>query len=137
MEKETGLKRRGTYHRFTAEQRATIGRYFCENGVAATSRYFTKKLERNINESIVRSIKTAYQKELSRKRKAEQDVAIIDALRTAKRGRHLLIADKLDMQVQSYLKKLRECRGSVSNRIAIAAAKGITCTKAMLAEFGG
>ncbi len=74
--------------------------------------------------------------ELSRKRKAEEDLAIL-YLPTAKRGRPLLLGSDIDKMVQIYLKKLREGGGAVSARITISSAKGIllTCNKTMLEEY--
>ena len=52
-------KSRGAYAKLTNEDRARIGKYACENGVAAAARYFSKTLhlERPLNESTVRGIK--------------------------------------------------------------------------------
>ncbi len=137
VEKSKQPKKRGTYNCFSSEQRAKIGKYACENGVVAASKFFSKGLNKKINESTVRGIKIGYLSELSRKRKAEKDLAIL-YLPTAKRGRPLLLGSDIDKMVQIYLKKLRE-GGAVSARIAISSAKGIllTCNKTMLEEYGG
>ncbi len=37
-------KKRGSYNRYNPEDRAKIGKYACRNGVAATSRMFTRKM---------------------------------------------------------------------------------------------
>ena len=130
-------KQRGPYNHFTAEHRATIGKYAGENGVAAASRYFSKKFENNINESTVRGMNAAYLKEVIRKRKAEEEL-VINALLTDKQGRPLLLGVNMDKKVQLYLKKLREGGGAVSARVVVAAARGIivTCDKTMLEEYG-
>ncbi len=56
----------------TVSLRAKIGKYACENGVVAASKFFSKGLDKKINESTVRGIKKGYLSELSRKRKAEE-----------------------------------------------------------------
>ena len=56
-----------------------------------------------------------------------------------KRGRLLLLGEKLDGMLQPYLKKVCEAGGVVPSRIVIAAAKGLMMNvdRATLAEFGG
>lgn len=48
----------------------------------------------------------AYEKELSRKRKAGEDLAI-GTLPSKKRGRGLLLGEKIDLKVQKYLTVVR------------------------------
>ena len=56
-----------------------------------------------------------------------------------KRGRRLLLGEKIDTHVQMYLSRLRDAGGVITARIAIAAAKGMiyACDRSMLVEFGG
>ncbi len=62
-----------------------------------------------------------------------------ETLPPKKRGRHLLLGEKLDQQVQLYLRKVREAGGVVTSAIAMAAAKGIVMSedKFKLVEYGG
>ncbi len=55
LKSTTKQKTRGPYHKLTAEMRANIGRYACENGVAAAARHFfrCKDLGKPINESTI------------------------------------------------------------------------------------
>ena len=108
------------------------------NGVAAAARYFSRKFGKEINESTVRSIGKAYKVELDRKRK-QDDEGDVKSLPVRKRGRSVLLGEDLDMKVQAYLKKVRDEGGVVSARIAMAAARGLllSCSKSLLAEFGG
>ena len=50
-----------------------------------------------------------------------------------------MLGEELDKSVQVYLRKVRECGGVVTSRIAVAAARGILLhyDRSMLAEFGG
>ena len=56
-----------------------------------------------------------------------------------KRGRPLLLGERLDTMVQKYLKKVREGGGVVTARVAIAAARAIILTqdRSQLIELGG
>ena len=56
----------------TPEMRAAIRMYASENGMVAAARYFSRKLDRPINESSVRSTKKGYLMEQMRKRRAEE-----------------------------------------------------------------
>lgn len=79
----------------------------------------------------------AFINELSRKRKAEEDPSI-EELPLKKRGRPLLLGEKIDCMVQKYI-KIREKSGSINTNIVIAGAKGIlkTLNRTQLVEFGG
>lgn len=99
--------------------RAKIGQYSCDNGVAAAPRYFSRpaQLGRLLNESTIRGIKQSYIAELNRKRKAREELAITE-LRLAKRGRPLMLGDRIDEMVKRYLVKLRDCGGVVNTAIS-------------------
>lgn len=72
----------------------------------------------------MKSIKKAYLEELHKRVRADdgEDIAILPE---KKRGRKVLLGPDINQKVQTYLKKVREGGGSVSARIAMAAAKGI------------
>ena len=135
-----GNEKRGAY-KYSAEVRAEIGKYAIHHGVAATSRHFSRRLAKTVSETTVRSIKAVYLEGVRRKRPVELDEEEeeIIALPLKKRGRPLLLGEKLDMLVQTYLRKVREGGGAVSARIVIAAARGIVlkCDRSILVEFGG
>ncbi len=107
------------------------------NGVARTAQYFTRKLNKTISESTVRSIQKSYQSELERKRRHGKDE--IELLPIKKRGRSLLLGEDIDKRVQDYFKKVREGGGVVSARIVIAVARGLLLhsDRTKLVEFGG
>lgn len=96
----------------------------------------SKKLIHNISKTVV-SIKKEWVK---KKRAVESDDDDDLQMMYAKKcGRQLLLGHDLDTKVQLYQKKVREAGGVVSARIAMAAARGIllTCSRSILAEFGG
>ena len=93
----------GQYNCFT---RAVIGEYSTHHGPTKTAKRFTRIFKTQINESIVRSIEKAYRKEVSRKRKIEDDTKVSE-LPTKKRGRPLLLGEKIDKKVQAYIESIR------------------------------
>ena len=66
----TKKKTRGEFHKFSATVRARIGQYACENGIAAAARRFSHKLEKPVNKSTVRGIKSDYLAQVNLKRRA-------------------------------------------------------------------
>ncbi len=86
-----------------------------------------------MSKSTVHSIKTAYLRE---KKKIDEDPA---NLPTKKRGRPLLLGNTVDVQLQVYLKKIREHGGVVTASVVVAAAKGIlkATNRSSLLEYGG
>ena len=88
-------------------------------------------------ESTVRSIRDSYLIEAKRRRVG--NVENLDILPHKKRGRPPLLGEALDLKVQQYLRKVRDGGGTVTARIAVAAARGLLLKydKRMLAEFGG
>uniref|UniRef100_A0A1X7V5Y1 Uncharacterized protein n=1 Tax=Amphimedon queenslandica TaxID=400682 RepID=A0A1X7V5Y1_AMPQE len=136
-------KKRGPYQSYSPTLRLEIGKYSCQLGVAAASRYFTRRLKRSVSETTVRSIRDAYREELKRKRMEfddddDDDDVAMESLYAKKRGRPLLLGD-LDEIVQLYLRKLKDAGGTISARIVVAAARGVIMksNRGMLVEFGG
>ena len=121
----TSTSKRGTYERFTAEEKAKIGRRATEHGVTASVRYFSKVFPgRSLKESSVRTWKTKYLQEIAAKRRAGVDVTV-NELANEKTGRPLLLGENLDKQVRAYLEALRENGAVVNTAITIACAKGV------------
>lgn len=125
-------------YRYTATVRADIGKYACRHGARAASSHFSRKLGEKINKSTVHSIKLGYLKCLNEKCADSSDDEIAE-LPHKKRGRHLLLGNKMDEQLQLYLKKVRQQGGIITASVAVAAARGIVMTvdRRQLAEFGG
>ena len=129
-----------SYCKYIPTQRADIGKYALENGVQSARKKFSRRLKVEINESTVRLFKNQYRKELTKKR--EEDVsATISELHLKKRGRPVLLGDRLDGMVQRYMyvSDIRKVGGAISTDIVRAGAKGILLNqdRTRLAEFGG
>ena len=127
------------YNSYIPSQKATIGKFAVENGVMAVKRKFSAKLKLNINKSTVRRFKTAYLEERRRKREFDDSDGEIKELHPRKRGREVLLGEKMDTMVQCYITKIREKGGVVNTCIVKAGARGILMSqeKSMLAEYGG
>ena len=117
-----GESKRGKYCIFTPEEKARIGKRAAEYGVTATIRYFSKQFsDRSLSES---SVRTKYTQEITRKKKAGEDVSV-KVLENKKRGRPLLLGCELDKQVQAYLTALRENGAVINTAIVMACAEGV------------
>lgn len=133
-------KRRGSYAKFTPEQQAAIGKYASLNGNKAAVRHYSKHLEVDLKVTSVQTWKTKYLSELNRKRKdGEMDDLTVKSLPVKKRGRPLLLGEKLDSQVKSYIQAVREGGGVITTSITMAAATAIVrkADRNLLEENGG
>ena len=108
--------KRGSYHRYTPKQRAEIGKYASENGVQAARARYSRKLEIAIHESTVRKFRGLYTKELM-KRRDENSSTSITEFNLQKRGRPLLLGDRLDLMVKRYVDDTRKAGGMISTAI--------------------
>ena len=116
---------RGSYEQFTAEEKARIGKRAAEHGVTSTVRYFNKVFsDRVVKESSVRTWKKKYSREITKRKRAGQELDVKE-LPNQKTGRPLLLGDELDRQVQSYILELRNNGGVINSAITIAVAQGI------------
>ena len=121
---------RGPYTKFTAEQRATIGKRAAEHGVAATVRYYEKQYPNgNVKDSSVRTWRNAYTSEIKKRRREGREDISVERLPEKKRGRPLLLGDELEAQVREYLIALRANGAVVNTAIAIGCAEGIVKSK--------
>ena len=75
-----------------------IGKQAAEHGVAATIRFYAKRLE--LKESSVRTWRNVYTRELQKKRREGGDVTVTE-LAEKKRGRPYLLGDELDSRSES------------------------------------
>ena len=130
---------RGAYAKLSSEQQATIAEYASLHGNDAAVRRFSKELGMAIKESSVRTWKVKYQKELQRKRQAGETDLSVKSLPSKKRGRPLLLGEKMDKEVKSYICAVREGGGVVTTAIAMAAATAIVRghDRNLLIENGG
>ena len=126
------------FYRYSAKDRLCIAKYAGEHGITRAAKYFSRKLGINVSKTTVHSIWKSYVLEVEGKRTRDDDDDLI-SLPHKKRGRRLLLGEKIDTHVQMYLSRLRDAGGVITARIAIAAAKGMiyACDRSMLVEFGG
>ena len=137
ISEEKQPKKRGPYKKYNPETRAAIGEYAVTNGVAAASRFFTRKLKHPVSTSTVLCIKKAYLEE----RRMRRDQCVYEQIKmlpVKQRGRPLMLG-RLDSKVQAYLRKLRESGGTITTRIVMAVARAIVLHYdfSMLKEHGG
>ena len=107
-------------------------------GKAAATRKFSRKLDVELSETTVRSIRDGYLEEMRRQRQTgetEQPWKFPER----QRGRPLLLGDCLEEKLQMYIKRVREEGGVVSSKIVMAAARGMLLSydRSKLAENGG
>ena len=124
---------------YTDEEKLKIGKRAAEMGVTSTLKFFEKDFaDRPLKESTVRTWATKYKKELALRRKFGKKMEITK-LESAPRGPPLLLGKEMDVQVQEYVKSLRENGGVVNSRIVMASAEGIVKShdSNLLQENGG
>ena len=80
-----------------------IGEYASMYGNLAAVRHFTKKLGVEVKESSVRTWKVKYRAEVERKKRGgDKGELRVEKLHVKKRGRPLLLGEKLDDEVKCY-----------------------------------
>ena len=116
---------RKPYLKLTPAQRFEIGKKAAEIGATSAMRYFARKYTHlPLTEPTVRRLKNLYLQEL-KKKPLSADSSDFKELPCKKIGRPLNIGEKIDSQVQAYIKHLRENGAIVNTSIVIAVAKGI------------
>ena len=111
---------RGSYMKFTPEQKAHFARYALESENKRAIMKYSKWWGVDLKESTVRTWKTKYTEGL-RKRKPLP----IKALPDRKQGRPLLLGDELDTAVQAYVESIRKLGGVVNTAIVLGGAEAI------------
>ena len=91
-----GKKRKVSYITYTAEERASIGRYSSQHGPTAASRYFTKKFGRLIPEASARRFKKEYLLKLKENVGTTKAQIEIKELPIKRQGRPLLLQEGTD-----------------------------------------
>ena len=119
-EKSSG--RSSQYHKWTDQQRYTIGKYAAESGNAATVRKFKTEFP-NLKESTVRTFKKRYYEEV-RKCKERIDESKKIEKYTRKTGRPYLLGE-LDELVQQRIRALSKKGHVINTSIANATAKAL------------
>ena len=125
--KKVESTKRGSYLSFTAEEKAQVAKYGSTNGVRAAVKRFSKVFGKDLKESTVRDWVKAYDKELRRKRTSTEigdDLAVTE-LPSKKRGKPFLLGDKIDAEVQTILRAMRDSGAVVNTSITIATGTGV------------
>ena len=130
-------KKRGSYHQYSPETRAAIGKFASLNGVSASSRHFSRQLKHHVSTSTVLSIKKSHLEEKKRRDRGHSHQAIT-MLPSKTRGRPLLLGD-IDGKIQAYLKKTRESGGVIKSRMVMSVAQRLVLyyNPSLLRENGG
>ena len=139
--KKQVTRKRGAYSHQSATEKAAIGRYACENGVAATLRHFKRTKGITLKESSVRDWKKLYLSEVAAIQQSKvgtgEPVTIVE-LPEKPKGRPPLLGVKLDQKVQLLIKDIR-LRGACINSDVIGIGKSLltktNCT--LLDDYGG
>ncbi len=131
--------RRKKYNNYTPQQRATVGKYAVEHGVMSAKKKFSLMFKMDINESTVRRFKTDYLSERRKKRLADDEDEEITQLPVKKKGRKVVLGQKMYEIVQEYVRRLRDKGCVINTAIVRAAAEGILLSqdKTRLQQFGG
>ena len=96
-------KSRGKYSKFTPEQQANIAGYAVMYGIVAAVRRFSGESDAELKESTIRNWRQKYLAEVDlKKRNGEADTPVT-SLTVKKRGRPLLLGEKLDEDVKHYI----------------------------------
>ena len=131
--------KRSQYLVYTEEEKFKIEKQGAEMDVTNTIRFFQKEFsDCPLKESTVRTWANKYKKELALRSKLDKEMEIAK-LGNEKRGPPLLLGKELDMQVQEYVKSLRENGGVVNSAIVMVGAEGIVKSydSNLLKENGG
>uniref|UniRef100_A0A1X7ULT7 Uncharacterized protein n=1 Tax=Amphimedon queenslandica TaxID=400682 RepID=A0A1X7ULT7_AMPQE len=115
--------KRGHYFSYTAKQRAEIGKYASLNGTQAAKIKYSRELQITI-ESTVRKFKKLYKVELAKSRININSLPVTE-LSLKKRGRPLLLGDRLDEMVKRYIADTRKVGGTIGIDTVRAGARGI------------
>ena len=117
----SGQRSRGSYMKFTSEQKAQVARYALESRNKWAIVKYSKQWGVDLKESTVRTWKYT---EGLRKRKPMEPLPI-KALPDRKQGRPLLLGDELDTAVQAYVESIQKLGGVVNTAIVLGGAEAI------------
>lgn len=123
---------RGSYIQYSAEQRATIGKYALENGNENARRHFTSLFPTlKLRESTIRNFKKAYKEKLETQRR-QHSVEPVTKLPLKPRGRPPILLE-LDAKLMKFLKALRNKGGVVNIHIVRATTEALIKSNPVLA----
>ena len=132
-------KSRGKYSKYKPEQQAQVAKYAVEFGIQAAVRRFSKDFGVDLKGSTIRSWKAKYLAEVDAKKSNGEADAPVTCLTLKKRGKPLLLGEKLDEDVKHYLRAVREGGGVITTAITVASATAIVrkTDRNLLSENGG
>ena len=136
---DKGKMARGTWKKFSSDEKARVAKHTAEHGVLSTVRNFAKIWpDHPLKERTVRGWKNRYNCEVFMLKRSGKEI-VVRELVDQKRGGPLLLGEELDKQVQAYLSELRANGGPVNTAIAIATAREIVknADSNLLKENGG
>lgn len=118
---------RGTYDRFTPEEKAIIARRAIQNGITKTvMKYINTLQDRKLKESTIHTWITKYKRQLELRRCTGIEVAAnITRLEQKRRERPLLLGEELDRYTREYIAELRRNGGIINTENVSSAAMGI------------
>ena len=130
-------KLRGKYLSFSSEEKATIGRYASEHGVAKAMKHFKDK---GAKESSVQDWMKVYERELricDKIKNASPGVPVtVTTLPKKSRGRPPLIGKKLDEKLQEKIVSMREHQAAISSSVVVGIGL-LKYDKSLLSDFRG
>ena len=131
-------RRKTTQHTYSAERRASTGKYASLHGPAAAVKHFMGMCGHAVPESTVRMFRYAYHAELKSQSSAHSGPVSVSSLPCKPKGRPLLVGN-LDNLVKQYIVQLRAAGGVINVDVVMAAARGIVESKnqSLLVEYGG
>ena len=132
-------RKRGPYIKISPKDRAAIGQYAAQNGIAAAMHHFHQNGNfPDLKETSVRGWKDGYLKELQVQERKCEPISISE-LPEKRRGRPLMLGKQLEKEVQSFIKAIQDSGGVVNTQIVIATTRGVIMSHDvnLLAENGG
>ena len=117
-----GSKQRGTYTKYTAKQKATIGNYSVWNGTSAALRHFKADFP-DLKWSTVNDWKAAIIRK-KREPDAQSDGHVVELV-DKKRGRPAMLPEEITREVMEYIRAVRDGGGVVNTAVVVAAALGM------------
>ena len=131
-------KSEGTIKSFFPEEKARVGKYACEHGVASALSHFK---EMGLKETSIRDWRNAYQKIVNEKSKDAKvgEAIVIKMLPGKKRGRPPGLGRSLDEKLQEMIHSLRERQTAISSTVVAGLGQGLLLkhNKTLLNEYGG
>ena len=127
-------RKRGTYMKYSETDRAEIAKFACLHGTPKALKKFKEQFP-GLSEPTVRNFKKKFE---SRKRKLDLNDELTE-IPSCKRGRKLVLGEKLDSDVQAYLRELRNNGGIINSTIVLAVGNGtlLAHDKTRHVDYGG